>query len=145
MSETHTVVAGEYMEKIADAYGFSDYTVIYNDAHNAAFKAARPNPHILHPGDAVFIPDKAPGQDPAATDKKHTYVLSAPKMTLNVYIRRNGQPLKNEKYTLKFTPVGGKEQTLTGTTGADGHVFQEKKIPLKTEQAVLTFSSMPKI
>ena len=108
MPVTHTVQAGEYMELIAKQAGFSDYKVIYDDASNAAFKAARPNPDILFPGDKVIIPDRDPGADAAATDKKHKYVLKEPKLTLDVYLRRNGKPLKNLDYTLKFKAPDGK-------------------------------------
>ena len=125
------------MEMIAKQFGFSDYNTIYNDPNNAAFKVLRPNPHILYPGDKVFIPDKNPGDDPAVTDKKHKYVIQDPKITLTLYIRRNGEPFKNQRYTLK---IGAK--SFAGTTGADGLIFQ-KDIPLGVALGVLKFSSLP--
>ena len=143
MSETHTVQPGEYMELIAKQAGFSDYKVIYDDAHNAAFKSARPNPDVLYPGDKIYIPDRDPGADAAATDKKHKYVLKEPKLTLDVYLRRNGVPLKNRDYTLKFKSPDGKDQKLTGNTGADGHVLQKEKIPVGVAEVKLTLASLP--
>src|SRR5208283_2785085 len=143
MSETHAVKEGEYMELIAKQYGFSDYKVIYDDPHNANFKAARPNPDILYPGDKLYVPDRVPGNDDAATDKKHKYTLTAPMVTLDVYLRRNGKPLKSLGYTLKFTGLDGKEMKLTGTTGSDGHLIQKDKLPVGVAEVRLTLTSLP--
>jgi hypothetical protein len=136
MSETHIVQAGEYMEMIAEKYGFRDYHVIYDHANNAAFKTKRPNPHLLFPGDSVFIPDMDPGHEPADTDKKHKFVLKAQKIKFQVYIRRNGKPFANQAYKLK---VG--EQTITDRTGADGLI--KKDIPVGEPLGLLTFTGPP--
>jgi N-acetylmuramoyl-L-alanine amidase len=143
MSETHTVQEGEYLELIAKQAGFRGYEVIYNDAHNGSFKTARPNPNILYPGDKVYIPDLDPGHDAAATDKKHKYVIKTPMVTLDVYLRRNGVPLKNRDYTLKFKDLDGKDQKLPGTTGADGHLLQKEKIPVGVAEVKLTLANLP--
>lgn len=136
MSETYIVQPGEYMEMIADQFGFRDYHVIYDHPSNADFKKLRPNPHILYPGDKVFIPDKDPGQEAAETDKKHKFVIKAQKVTLTVYILRNDKPFANQKYTLK---VG--TQTITGKTGADGLI--QKEIPVGEPEGLLTFPGPP--
>jgi hypothetical protein len=124
------------METIAEQYGFRDYHTIYDHANNAAFKTKRPNPHILYPGDSVFIPDMDPGHEPAETDKKHKFVLKAQKIKFQVYIRRNGKPFANRAYKLK---VGA--QTITGKTGADGLI--QKDIPIGEPQGVLTLTGPP--
>jgi len=131
------------MELIAKQAGFSEYKVIYDDAHNASFRAARPNPDILYPGDKVYIPDLDPGHDAAETDKKHKYVIKTPKVTLDVYLRRNGVPLKNRDYTLKFKDLDGKDQKLTGNTGADGHLLQKEKILVGVAEVKLTLANLP--
>lgn len=143
MSNTHTVLAGEYMELIAMNAGFSDYRLIYNDLHNASFKAARPNPSILYPGDQVYIPDLQPGDAAAATNKKHTYQVKKPKVTLDLYLQRNHEPLKNLQYTLEFKDLDGKDQKLTGTTGSDGHLIQKEKIPVGVAEVTLKLPSLP--
>jgi len=124
------------MEMIAEQFGFRDYHLIYDHANNAALKAKRPNPHILYPGDKVFIPDIDPGHEPAETDKKHKFVIKAQKITLTVYIRRNGVPFANQAYKLK---VG--TQTIAGKTGADGLI--QKEIPIGEPLGVLTFTGPP--
>ena len=42
MSETHIFPPSEYMETIAEHYGFRDHHTIYDDANNAALKTKRP-------------------------------------------------------------------------------------------------------
>src|SRR5579871_4640962 len=136
MSETYTVQPGDYMQSIAQHFGFDDYKVIYDDAKNQALKTARPNPNILYPGDKVFIPDKDPGDQPADTDKKHKFVKKAPKATLTIYVRRNDKPWAKKKYKLTV----GKD-TKTGTTDKDGLVQQD--IPVGETSAELTFTGSP--
>jgi hypothetical protein len=144
MSKTYYVQAGDFMEKIADQNGFRDYHTIYDHANNSAFKARRPNPHILYPLDEVFIPDIDPGNEPAVTDKKHTLVLKPYTVTLKVKIRRNDKPFAYHKYTLKVSSLAdpAKQTTFTGETGADGLLIQ-KAIPVRMALGVLTFPGPP--
>ena len=143
MSKIHPVAVGEYMELIAMNEGFTDYKLIYNDPHNASFKTARPNPDILFPGDQVYIPDLDPGHADAPTDKKHTFVAKKkPNVTLDLHLQRNREPLKNNRYTLTFKDLAGKDHKLTGTTGADGHLVQ-KEIPVGVAEVKLTVASLP--
>lgn len=136
MSETYTVQPGDYMEIIADKFAFRDYRLIYDHANNQAFKKLRPNPHILLPGDKVFIPDKDPGDEAAEADKKHKFVLKTPKIRLILRIHRNGKPFAKHKYALK---VGKK--TFSGTTPADGLIQHD--IPIGEPTADLTFPGKP--
>ena len=136
MSKIHTVEPGQYMETIAEKFGFRDYRIIYDDANNQDFKTKRPNPHILYPGDSVFIPDRDPSQEPADTDKKHKFVLKKQKIKLILYIRRNGKPFANQAYRLK---VGS--QTINSKTGPDGLIQHE--VPIGEPLGILTFTGRP--
>jgi hypothetical protein len=136
MSETHTVLPGEYMEIIAEKFAFRDYRLIYDHANNQAFKKLRPNPHILYPGDKVFIPDKDPGLEAAGTDKKHKYVIKSPIIKLILRIHRNGKPFAKHKYTLKVGKL-----TFSGTTAADGLI--QRDIPIGEPTGDLTFPGRP--
>jgi hypothetical protein len=136
VSEIYIVKPGDYMEKIAKDQGFHDFHVIYDDLNNKAFKALRPNPHILYPGDKVFIPDKQEGHEVAQTDKKHTFTLNAHKLQLILRLRHHGKPFANRKYSLQIGT-----QTITGTTGADGLI--EKDIPTGVALATLIFRGSP--
>lgn len=60
----HTVKAGECLSSIAASYGFRDYRTICDHPSNAAFRAKRPNPNLIYPGDVVMIPVAAPGGRP---------------------------------------------------------------------------------
>jgi Putative peptidoglycan binding domain len=132
MSEIHTVEPGEYMETIAEKFGFRDYHIIYDHPNNKDFKALRPNPHILFPGDKVFIPDIDPGQQAAGTDAKHKFVLKAHKIKLILRIRHAGKPLANHAYKLKIGT-----RIFTGKTAADGLIQHE--VPVGAQDAELTF------
>ncbi|MEO8126131.1 MAG: peptidoglycan-binding domain-containing protein [Bryobacteraceae bacterium] len=136
MSENYTAQPGDYMELIAEKFGFRDYRIIYDHPNNSHIKKFRPNPHILYPGDSIFIPDMDPGHEPADTDKKHKFVLKSHKIKLILYIRRNGKPFANQSYKLT---VG--LQTQAGKTAADGLI--EKDIPVGEPVGVLTFTGSP--
>jgi hypothetical protein len=57
MSTEYIVVSGDYLSKIAKRFGFDDWRTIYNHPDNAAFRAKRPNPNLIYPGDRLMIPD----------------------------------------------------------------------------------------
>jgi hypothetical protein len=152
MPKTHNVKPGEYMEIIADDEGFTNYTLIYNDALNQNLRTLRPNPHILYPGDPVVIPDKIPRQEPAQTDKKHTFHMADSGMVeLTVNIRRNGKPFANRQYKLTYTAkkkgvVSDGSPALTTTTlsdHTDSKGLLKKKIPIGAMMAELTFPGSP--
>src|SRR5580698_10525622 len=82
MAGNYTVVQGDHMSSIAKAFGFSDYTTIWNDPNNADLKAQRVNRNVLYPGDSVYIPDKVPAEYPRPTDAKHQFVKNVPQLQL---------------------------------------------------------------
>lgn len=56
MGKTYVVVEGDTLTKIAADHGFANWRTIYNDPANAAFRAKRPDPNLIFPGDEIFIP-----------------------------------------------------------------------------------------
>jgi hypothetical protein len=97
MSERHIVSQGECLSKIALRFGFKDYKIIYNHPENAAFRARRPNPNIIFPGDIIFIPDKVIKLESAPTGRRHTYIISRLKKILKVrLLDSEGKPVANE-------------------------------------------------
>jgi len=64
MSTPYVVKSGDWLSKIAAAHGFSDWRDIYYHPDNAAFRAQRPNPDLIYPGDVVMIPDQGGGEQP---------------------------------------------------------------------------------
>lgn len=58
MSTRYVVKAGDTLGKIALAHGFRSYKDIYDHPDNTAFRAKRPNPNLIFPGDVLMIPNK---------------------------------------------------------------------------------------
>ena len=56
MPKVHIVKSGETLSLIASKYGMKSYLEIYSHPSNAAFRAKRPNPDKIQPGDQVNIP-----------------------------------------------------------------------------------------
>jgi len=65
MSINYTVRPGDTLSSIARKHGFSTWKDVYYHPENAAFRAKRPNPNLIYPGDVVVIPKK--GSAPATT------------------------------------------------------------------------------
>lgn len=55
-STEYIVKSGDTLVKIAKNHGFADWREIYNHPDNRAFKAKRPNPDRIFPGDVLMIP-----------------------------------------------------------------------------------------
>jgi N-acetylmuramoyl-L-alanine amidase len=75
MPSTYVVQQGDCLASIASAYGFSNWRTIYDYPQNADFRALRPNPNVLFPGDTLVIPDKTPSPFETRTGQAFTFVL----------------------------------------------------------------------
>jgi hypothetical protein len=64
MSTRYVVKPGDTLSKIALAYHLPSYRNIYDDPENKKFKARRPNPNVIFPGDVLMIPSKSILLDP---------------------------------------------------------------------------------
>jgi spore germination protein YaaH len=60
MATKYTVRAGDTLTSIAAQFGIPNWQALYHDPGNAAFRALRPNPDVIAPGDILFIPSSAP-------------------------------------------------------------------------------------
>jgi hypothetical protein len=56
MAVPYTVVADNFLTKIANKFGIADWRTIYFDPSNAAFRAKRPDPNHIFAGDIIMIP-----------------------------------------------------------------------------------------
>ena len=61
----YTIRGGETLTSIGKRHGV-DWQTIYNHASNASFRAKRPDPNKIRPGDRVFIPTSASDMDTGA-------------------------------------------------------------------------------
>lgn len=100
---------------------------------NAALRKKRDNPHVLFPGDELFIPDKEERQEAGTTETIHRFRLRAQPLTLRLALKDfDHQPLANIPCELH---VEGAVHQLT--TDSAGRIQQP--ISTKAESAVLVF------
>ena len=101
MSTTHTVKQGEQLSGIAEKYGLSNDT-IWNHPNNAAVKNKRKFPHVLLPGDQLFIPDKKKKEEQCPTTKVHRFKVKTSQLKLFIAITDfHHQPIPNSDCELK--------------------------------------------
>jgi Putative peptidoglycan binding domain len=132
MAEFHIVKQGECLCSIAHHYGFTDWRVIYNDPHNAAFKAKRPNPNLIYPGDELYIPDRQPRYENGQTDNRHRFKVHPLPTYLNVCLQDPAkQPLAHVRFHLRI-------ETLEFEGNTDGHGWVRQEIPASAELGNLT-------
>jgi N-acetylmuramoyl-L-alanine amidase len=72
MAVTHIVKQGETLSGIAAQHGFGNFRTIFDHPNNAALKARR-DPHVLFPGDRVFIPDRIEKNENRQTGAVHVF------------------------------------------------------------------------
>jgi hypothetical protein len=135
MSVIHKVEQGEFLAKIAQKYGFTDYKAIWNHPKNAQLKKKRVSPNVLNPGDMLFIPDKTERQESRGTTKVHNFVASARKVELQIVLTDvSKNPVDGATGTLKV-----EKSILTANSGGDGLIKYE--IPISSEKGDLTVES----
>src|SRR3954454_24743842 len=102
MSTTYEVQQGDCLSSIAASWGFSDYSEIYMDGANTAFREKRPNPNIIFPGDLLVIPDRGVKDATCPTDQRHRFVMMQPKVFFRICLKDDlHQPYRNTRYQLK--------------------------------------------
>jgi hypothetical protein len=129
----YKVKQGDHLAKIAKNFGFSGYRTIWDHPANAELKKKRQNPHVLCPGDKVFIPVKEVKEEPGATEQRHRFKWHSHQLKLRLRLLDfDNQPLADTDCTLH---VEGKTRELT--TDGDGRI--EEQIPATAQDAVLIF------
>ncbi|WP_284618589.1 hypothetical protein [Aquabacterium humicola] len=92
----HIVEQGDHLSSIAEKAGFHDLRTIWDHPENAALKALRKNPHVLQPGDSVFIPEKEQRTEQRPTDALHKFRLSKEVLKLRVKLQKvDGEPVED--------------------------------------------------
>jgi hypothetical protein len=133
MAGYYKVKQGDYLSKIAKKHGFPDYTVIWNDPHNAQLKQQRDNPNVLYPGDKVYVPDIQLRQESGATDQRHSFVVNTGTLALRLVLEdMYEQPIANAQCALVVD--GDASQPTT-----DGNGKIELQIPQDAKIATLIF------
>jgi N-acetylmuramoyl-L-alanine amidase len=135
MGKEYIVQQGDYLSKIAQQFGFSDYKEIWNHADNAALKNKRKNPNVLHPGDKLIIPDKEEKQVSASTDKRHKFEVTRSPLKLRLVLEDiYEKPIANAEVELLLDG-----ETFNLTTDGKGKI--EKDITPTAEGGFLIIKS----
>jgi N-acetylmuramoyl-L-alanine amidase len=127
----HVVAQGESVDSIAALCGHVPDT-IWNAPENRDLKSQRKDPHILMPGDRLFVPPLEPKTVSVATGSLHKFTVQRPRARLNVQIVEAGKPRANEPFVL----VVDRNTRLSGKTDGDGRVDQP--LPPLARMASLT-------
>src|SRR3954452_2305780 len=94
---TYTVQQGDHMSGIAEQFGFQQMETVWNHPNNAELKQLRKDPHILFPGDQVFIPAPAQKSAPAPTTKLSLFGITITFLHLNLKLQdNNADPIANK-------------------------------------------------
>ncbi len=135
MASHHIVVQGEHLSQIAEKYGFKDYRTIWDHGQNAALKAKRKNPNVLHPGDDVFVPDREPKEESRPTDQRHRFQVKVPNLKLRIVVEdQYERPIGNAPCELT---IDG--QIFKHTTDGKGKIEQD--IPAAAGQGRLVLTT----
>lgn len=71
----YVVKPGDTLGAIAARLGVGSWQVLYQHPSNAEFRAKRPNPNLIYPGDIINIPDNLSAQQ-ASPGQKSNYALA---------------------------------------------------------------------
>lgn len=118
-SGTYRVQAGDCISSISDQAGHLWQTV-WNHPSNSNLKQERGDPHVLLPGDEVFVPPIRARVEDAATDQSHTYVRKSNLTKLRIVVQDLDEPVASQPYELI---VDG--ESFHGTTDGAGRLEQE--------------------
>jgi hypothetical protein len=121
MGKPYIVEQGDYLSKIAQQFGFSDYKEIWDHPDNAELKNKRKNPSVLHPGDKLIIPDKEEKKVSASTGKRHKFQVKRSELKLRLVLEDiYERPIANAKRELN---IDG--ETVEVTTDGKGKIEQD--------------------
>lgn len=130
MPRQHRVADGDCIESIAFAYGFFPGT-LWDHPENAALREKRGNPHVLTPGDVVFIPDLREKEIPGETGKLHRFRRRGVPAKLRLRLTAGDEPRADVRYSIRID--GG--ATVSGKSAGDGMI--EHWLPPAASQAIL--------
>jgi N-acetylmuramoyl-L-alanine amidase len=128
---TYTIKQGECLASVARRFGITDPMSIYQHPSNAQFRALRPNPGLLFPGDTIKIPDQEQKNVVCLTGKMHTFVIDQPTRCFRLRLRSaSGEPLAHAPYRLTVESIDHE-----GTTDDQGTL--EQHIPADAIHGIL--------
>jgi len=127
----HNVIQGECICSLADRFGLL-WKEIYDHPANARLRGLRPDPHVLYPGDEVYIPDPGKKEELCVTTKTHRFVVKVITVELRIVLAdQQGNPFANKKFLLQ-----GEGVHVSGKTTAAGLIVAS--VPANLESATLS-------
>jgi N-acetylmuramoyl-L-alanine amidase len=133
---SYTVQQGDHLSALLEKFGFRELKTIWEHPNNAALKSERKDPHILFPGDEIFIPEKQAKTVSRPTTKLHKFQVKKEQLKLKLLLQDvNGQPRALEECKLDIDGA-----ITTEKTGGDGTITKE--IPLSAKAGRLTLSDL---
>lgn len=126
---------GESVESIAAATGHH-WVTIWDAAENGELRDRRGDPHVLHPGDELFIPALRKREVAGATERRHRFERRGVPSRLEVMFQVHGAPRASEAYVLVVD-----DREIEGETDAEGRLTQV--IPPDARTAVVRFKADP--
>jgi hypothetical protein len=132
---THTVKPGEHISGIAQAYGFDDYKDVWNHSENADLQNQRPDPHVLQPGDLVYVPEAKDQPAAKPTGAQHTFT-----------VKRSPLKLRLRLLDLRAKAISRAQVTVAGSAlTTDGAGVLEAAVDKTVKDAPLDVPSSPEV
>ncbi len=136
LARNYTIQQGDHLSGIAAQSGFADFETIWNHANNASLKAKRKDPHVLFPGDTLFIPDPVEKTVSAATGSLHIFEVCLKPLELRVVLKDfDNTPIANAACVLE---IDGEAHDLT----SDSSGLIRCPIPRTAKKALLRVPSL---
>lgn len=136
MGQSYTVQQGDHISALAAKFGFADYKTIWDDPGNADLKSKRSNPHILFPGDVLFIPDKGSKWEDGATANVHSFQVRLQPLQLRLILKDfDNEPIANVDCELEVE--GNKQRLKSDATG-----LIETKVPRTARSGILNIPDL---
>jgi hypothetical protein len=129
---SYIVRRDDYLERIARALGCAA-AAIWNDPANAALKALRQDPDLLHPGDVLQVPEPAPPPRRAlAIGATNRYVAPVEPVRVRIAFRHEDAPLAHERYR-----IDGLDHAREGVTNDGGELAFDASVD--TREVLVAF------
>ena len=127
MPKTHMVKQGEHLSGIAAEYGFRDWHTIWDHPKNVGLKIFR-DPHVLFPGDKLFIPDLKEKDVARQAGAAYTFAVNIRKLFLRVQVLDlDNRPVKNADGELRL----GSDKGEAVSTDDKGIVIHDLNVKQK--------------
>lgn len=138
MSKTHAIKQGEHISAIARENGFAHFRTIWDRPENEALKKLRNNdPHVLFPGDTLFIPDRQEKKVGVPAGTTHTFMIAQEVLFLRLRIKTlDNEPLT--PLTMVVLKTGQSASASTLFPDPKG-IIEEPNIPPSLQQAEALF------